>query len=77
MAAHPAMVNGCCYHHGGATPKNGRRRVRLKPLNPAAADYLFDKIESDRAACIDMRDAFGAVEQTMAKLAVLERLSRK
>ena len=73
----PAMVNGCCYHHGGATPKHGRRRVRLKPLNPTAADYLFDKIESDRVACIDKRDAFGAVEQTMAKLAVLERLSRK
>ena len=49
----------------------------MKPLNPTAADYLFDKIESDRVACIDQHDAFGAVEQTMAKLAVLERLSRK
>jgi hypothetical protein len=71
------MVNGCCYHHGGATPKNGRRRVSLKPLNPAAADYLFDKIESDRVTCINKRDASGAVEQTMAKLAVLERLAQK
>jgi len=50
----------------------------LKPLNPAAADYLFDKIESDRrVACFCKRDALGAVEQTMAKLAVLGRLSRK
>jgi hypothetical protein len=60
-----------------STPKNGRRRVRLKPLNPAAADYLFDKIESERVACLDKGDALAAVGQTMAKLAVLERLSRK
>jgi hypothetical protein len=71
------MVNGCCYHHGGATPKHGRRRVRLQPLNQAAADFLFDKIERDRVACIGKRNALGAVEQTMAKLSVLERLSRK
>jgi len=70
------MVNGCCYHHGGATPKYGRRRVRLKPLSPAAAAHLFDKIESDRVACIGKRDFSGAIEQTVAKLAVLERPSR-
>jgi hypothetical protein len=63
------MVNGCCYHHGGATLKNGRRRARLKPLNPTAADYLLDKIESGWVARIGKRDAFGAVGQTMAKLA--------
>jgi hypothetical protein len=58
--------------HGGATANNGRRRVRLKALTPAAADYLFGKIESDPVACIDKGDVFGAVEQTMAKPAVLE-----
>jgi hypothetical protein len=51
--------------------------VRLKALNPAAADYLFDKIESDRVACIGKRDPLGAVGQTMAKLAVLGRLCLK
>ena len=67
----PGHGAGCCYDHGGATRKNGRRRVRLKPLNPATADLLFDKIESVRMACIGKRDTFGAAEQTMAKLSVL------
>jgi hypothetical protein len=49
----------------------------LKPLNPAAANYLFDKMESERVARLDKGDALAAVGQTMAKLAVLERLSRK
>ena len=46
----------------GATPACGVSRVDLR---------------GRRSACIGKRDAFGAVEQTMAKLAVLERLSRK